>query len=63
MGARTEERVFYSPEVRAPSPTRYQDTKPKFVKPCLNPFNMSDNRFKRERKFVEPGYECVGVID
>ncbi len=55
LGARTGQRQFYSEEVRAPTPTRYQSTEPKFVKPSLNPFNMSDTRFKKEKKAVEPG--------
>lgn len=55
MGARTEKREFYSQEVRAPSPTHYQKTDPVFVKPSLNAFNMSDNRFKKEHRIVMPG--------
>lgn len=55
MGARTEKREFYSSEVRAPSPTHYQDVERPFVKPSLNPFNMSSNRFKKTHKIVDPG--------
>ncbi len=55
LGARTEQRKFYSSEIRAPSPTHYQPSKQKFVKPLLNPFNMSDERFQKEKKVVGPG--------
>lgn len=55
MGARTEKREFYSSEVRAPSPCRYQTCERSFQKPNLNAFNMSDNRFRNTHRIVEPG--------
>lgn len=55
MGARTEVREFYTKEVKAPSPTHYQNVEPQFVKPNLNAFNMSDSKFKKTHHIVEPG--------
>ena len=57
LGARTDQRKFYSSEVRAPSPTHYQEqilSEPS--KPALKPFNQSAQRFQKESKMINlPG--------
>ena len=57
LGARTDKRKFYSSEIRAPSPTHYQEKILNEVpKASLKPFNQSDNRFQKENKMANlPG--------
>lgn len=57
LGARTDQRKFYSTETRAPSPTHYQEKILNEVpKPSLKPFNQSANRFQKENKMANlPG--------